>query len=778
MNRPVIKKKVFVSWLLSYWVILLCSLLASLLIYSSATNALNAEIEKVELAALENTQSLLDSRLMEVEFTATFLRQDNDLIKFAHEFYPFYKSDIAMSMADGKQRMVQAVNNNQMISEIYLYSLRSQATLSSRFGLNHQDSYKLPSQNAFGLDYESFIDMLVSSGNLPQYVILPSIEAGQPQPLLLIYPLFGNSVEREGVLVIKLDTAYILDQVSSTNEQSNLHVIIVDQTNQQVFKGEEESFYSDLQYETLELGAQAIKTQAGQFLVSTAVSTRNDWKYVIVSNLDSFQANLKNVRNMMIIFIAGFMLIGTAASIGLARRNYTPIKQLLSRASQLTPKGAGQSANEFQQLETAIQDIYREKESYSKLLDRQKSHMQGVVLSRLLKGRVTSSEQVVEMLASEDITFQHDSFVLIMMSVEDYGVLLSAEDADPSTVEAVELAQGIIKNVLEELFAEFAQAFVFEMDDFSVCLVNTNKSDDALKQIRATLKKGLEAINQYFQMVITAGISDLHTGMINAARCNQEAQEVLETTRMLHTPGTIGDYQERVGRQNKLVQTAMNLESRRQLLNYLVVEDFESAMEITGDILNTLENSNIPSTFRRIAQSGLIEDLSAALDSVVGEMPELRNPAAEQQLADMVSVDSLSEFRQAVLDFYQELIKIRQEKDSLLQHDVKLSQIIDYIQNNLSDFNLSVSSLADAVGLSVSQVTRLMRGKFGQGTLDYIQRSRVEQAKKLLIETDLNMSEISRSVGYENFRTMNSVFKKFEGITGTQFREKSKRSRH
>ena len=52
-----------------------------------------------------------------------------------------------------------------------------------------------------------------------------------------------------------------------------------------------------------------------------------------------------------------------------------------------------------------------------------------------------------------------------------------------------------------------------------------------------------------------------------------------------------------------------------------------------------------------------------------------------------------------------------------------------------------------------------------------------ELAKALLVETDLNITEISRRVGYENFRTMNSIFKKVEGITGTQFRENSRKIR-
>lgn len=124
MHKPMIKKRVYLSWLLSYWAVMLCSLLASLLIYSSANSALNKEIEKVEQSVLQNTQNMIDSRLAEIMQTASLLQQDKDLKKFTHIIDPFYKPDIAISMAAGKARMVLAADNNLIIDHIYLFSLR------------------------------------------------------------------------------------------------------------------------------------------------------------------------------------------------------------------------------------------------------------------------------------------------------------------------------------------------------------------------------------------------------------------------------------------------------------------------------------------------------------------------------------------------------------------------------------------------------------------------------------------------------------------------------
>ena len=774
MRKPVIRKRVYLSWLFSYWAIMLISLLASLLIYSSANSALNTEIEKVERSVLQNTQNMIDARLAEIMQTASLLQQDKDLKKFTHIIDPFYKPDIALSMAAGKARMVLAADNNLIIDHIYLFSLRSRVTLSTRYGVNEKNGFPLPTQSLFGLDEIQFEEMIAQVSGLPVYRILPPLRTGELHQILLLYPVVGISARSEGVLVFQLDAASLLQLRAGETRDFNL--LLLGEDDQLISSATEVPYAENLRYAELEDGSAIIRSENQQFLISSTGSTQSGWKYVLVANLDVFQGNLRTVRNTMLAFIFAFLILGSIVSIILVRRNYSPVSHLMERVAQLSGSKSGETTNEFQQLETVLQDIYREKESYSRRLDRQRSYMQAVVLNRLLKGRIPTSEQAREMLSNEGVDFSRSHFSLVMMTIEDYGLLISSDEDDPAMTEAVELSQVIIKNVLEELYAEQMCAQVFESDNFTACLINLDPDTQSRVRVEDTLRTGLAAIRQYFNIIISAGISGIHESLIGTARCYQEALEVLEITRSLGAPGDITQYDSRRASSSKLAQSAMHLETRRLMLNHLLVEDYEAAEKIALEFIISLESSPAPAAYRRIAQSGLIEDLSAALDSLCGEQECLRHQSAEELMAELLGAESLSDFRRLIQSLFAELRLIREEKDQLFQNDVKLNQIIDYVEKNISDYNLSVASLARAVGLSVSQVARLMRSKLGQGTLDYIQKRRIELAKKLLLETDLNISEISRRVGYENFRTLNSIFKKIEGITGTQYRENASKS--
>ena len=50
---------------------------------------------------------------------------------------------------------------------------------------------------------------------------------------------------------------------------------------------------------------------------------------------------------------------------------------------------------------------------------------------------------------------------------------------------------------------------------------------------------------------------------------------------------------------------------------------------------------------------------------------------------------------------------------------------------------------------------------------------RIEEAKKMIKNTNKTFAEIAELVGFNNFRNFNRTFKKIEGITPGQFRKLS-----
>lgn len=111
-----------------------------------------------------------------------------------------------------------------------------------------------------------------------------------------------------------------------------------------------------------------------------------------------------------------------------------------------------------------------------------------------------------------------------------------------------------------------------------------------------------------------------------------------------------------------------------------------------------------------------------------------------------------------------------------IQNPTETSEIItQYIDSHYGDYTLDVTSIANLVKLHPNYLSNLFKKQTGMGILSYITNVRIENAKKLLKTTNLNINLIAQRVGYTNSHTFTRSFKKIEGITPTEYRKNKQR---
>ncbi|MEJ2766880.1 helix-turn-helix domain-containing protein [Photobacterium sp. MCCC 1A19761] len=84
---------------------------------------------------------------------------------------------------------------------------------------------------------------------------------------------------------------------------------------------------------------------------------------------------------------------------------------------------------------------------------------------------------------------------------------------------------------------------------------------------------------------------------------------------------------------------------------------------------------------------------------------------------------------------------------------------------------LSVSRCAEKSYLSERQMKRRFKAATGETPVNYIQRIRVVFARDKLDTSSLNVDQISQQVGYSDTNHFRLLFKKFHGMTPTQYRK-------
>jgi len=85
--------------------------------------------------------------------------------------------------------------------------------------------------------------------------------------------------------------------------------------------------------------------------------------------------------------------------------------------------------------------------------------------------------------------------------------------------------------------------------------------------------------------------------------------------------------------------------------------------------------------------------------------------------------------------------------------------------------DLSLQMVADQLKISVSYISVLFKETVGENFIDYVTRYRIDKAKVLLMETDINIGQIAVEIGYNNAQQLIRVFKRVEGITPGDYRQ-------
>ena len=107
--------------------------------------------------------------------------------------------------------------------------------------------------------------------------------------------------------------------------------------------------------------------------------------------------------------------------------------------------------------------------------------------------------------------------------------------------------------------------------------------------------------------------------------------------------------------------------------------------------------------------------------------------------------------------------------------EVLMERIMKAINANLDDSDFNVEALADAVGLSRTQLHRRMKELTGITVGEFIRNLRLQQAARLLAKGDRAVSQVAYAVGFSNPTHFSTVFKKHFGVAPSDYVAKHQR---
>ena len=126
----------------------------------------------------------------------------------------------------------------------------------------------------------------------------------------------------------------------------------------------------------------------------------------------------------------------------------------------------------------------------------------------------------------------------------------------------------------------------------------------------------------------------------------------------------------------------------------------------------------------------------------------------------------------ALIHEYFELLDsyARQNREAEARTD-RMNKILKYIAKNVSNPLLGAPMVCDEFNMSTTYFSRIFKEDLGVNFSVYLQTLRITKAKKLLLESDMNLNAIAQEVGYISSQNLLRLFKRYEGMSPSAYRQ-------
>jgi len=216
-------------------------------------------------------------------------------------------------------------------------------------------------------------------------------------------------------------------------------------------------------------------------------------------------------------------------------------------------------------------------------------------------------------------------------------------------------------------------------------------------------------------------------------------------------------------------------EAFQQKLQYASAKDVP---ELVDEVLDSPEGSQFNSMLMRYY--ALIDILKMTVQQIAKATPGADAKDIATKISGQHDIFSASgrkdTFRQTAVELLTQAVSMKQENLTGIRYSHVISRAEKYVAENFCDPNISLISVAKYVGLSSAHFSTVFSQTLGRSFINYLTAMRIERAKELLASTNMKLSNIAMEIGYNEPNYFSHVFRKLEGITPKEYRNRTQQA--
>ncbi len=211
------------------------------------------------------------------------------------------------------------------------------------------------------------------------------------------------------------------------------------------------------------------------------------------------------------------------------------------------------------------------------------------------------------------------------------------------------------------------------------------------------------------------------------------------------------------------------VEKERELLALISDGDRKGAGELLNEILGYVlfaSGGDIAIVRQRVLELAVLLSRGALEGGADAEEVFGLNYRSLRELDLIRNVEDLAAWLSRIMNRFTDCVFHLKE----IRHADVIMKATRYVKRAYRE-RISLEQVSSYVGLSPSYFSRIFKQETGSAWSTYVNRIRVDRARRLLISTSVPLSDIAGMVGFEDQSYFTKVFKRITGLSPGRYRE-------
>lgn len=713
-------KRILATYLCIMAIPMACGIFAYEYILSKNTQKVINVLEN----SFQNNVDGINSKLYNIESTIYSISFNPEFSRFFYDYLPDKKLTTT-ELLNFKKNLTSYRFDKTVTDEVFMYSKHLDTLI------NFENIYSSPIyffQDYYRVKEENISDTAdrLTKGNAGgvnstvkvenEYVEYPVIEFQKPVPIV--------GEQTDGFITVLIKADELFSSFSQIIEESGGNINVFYDGKLIYNKGKETGM---------------AKVQDFSF-----APEKTKWRYELAIPYDFIKKDNKTMNIALILINLVAFIVGSLLCVYFAMKKVRAYEKIILKMDLIDDgfeKGIG---DEIEEIGRFINEIMKDKDEVEKeLLEQKRIGNMYDCIYNLLYGGYKSHEEAQYAINENGVVFGGNKYVVVLLSFDNAVKNISDEIS--------------VKNFIQPYLADSLGDMVYSYyvnshDIVAVVSFDGNENDFHmyLKNLVSAIK--VDLVYKY-DVAVHIGVGGIVDKLNEIANSFNEADNVVKYVRMLGEDKFVF-YSELT---LNIDDCFYNNEIEEKIIKNVRAGEEDKAI----NLLQIVKDKNFQ---EKMLSTASMKKLRTLIETTMIKINE--KTCGEENFAfEGKSLSELFDYAIEYIKIVASSVKLPVEKRS----DVLHNEIVEYVNKNYADSELSLEKVSDRFNLNVAYTSTVFRKKTGDTFLHYVENLRIEKACELILTSEYKIAVVAEKVGYTNDASFRRSFKRVMGVSPSQY---------